>query len=86
MTDPMRQIAQPSLPSTPSSSFRKYDPRTAPLKTLKAPNGVTKIAGANAYAAKLAISPATTVKTVSQTQNLKRSTYVIRCQPTILDS
>lgn len=57
ITDPIKHIAQPNFPSVPSSSLRKYDPRTAPINTLNAPNGVTKMAGANAYAAKLAISP-----------------------------
>lgn len=65
MTEPMRHIAQPSLPSVPSTSFKKYDPNTAPIKTLNAPRGVTRIAGANAYAAKLAISPMITVDTIS---------------------
>merc|ERR1711884_403129 len=35
--------------------------RTALIKTLIAPSGVTNIAGANAYAAKLAASPTTIV-------------------------
>lgn len=61
MTAPNKQMAHPSLPNVPSSSLRKYDPRTAPIRTLRAPNGVTRIAGANAYAAKLHISPRTTV-------------------------
>lgn len=52
-------MAQPNFPKTPSSSFKKYEPKTAPMSTLSAPNGVTKIAGANAYAAKLATSPST---------------------------
>jgi hypothetical protein len=56
-TDPIRQIAQPSFPRTPNSSCRKYAPRTAPIRTLRAPSGVTRIAGANAYAAKLKTSP-----------------------------
>lgn len=60
MTAPMRQMALPSLPNVPSSSLRKYDPSTAPISTASAPSGVTKMAGANAYAAKLQISPATT--------------------------
>lgn len=60
ITEPIKQIAQPSFPSCPSSSFRKYEPRTAPIKTLSAPSGVTRIAGANAYAAKFAISPTIT--------------------------
>lgn len=33
-------------------------------KTLRAPNGVTSMAGAKAYAVKLAISPTITVKTI----------------------
>jgi hypothetical protein len=65
MTDPIKQIAHPSFPSVPNSSFRKYDPNTAPIKTLNAPNGVTNIAGANAYAAKFAISPIMTDDNVS---------------------
>lgn len=81
-TDPIRQIAHPSLPSVPKFSPRKYDPSTAlyapcqracpyaymcfrlltdPMSTLRAPSGVTRIGGANAYAAKLATSPITTV-------------------------
>ena len=62
MTAPIKQIALPSLPSVPSSSWRKYDPRTAPINTAKAPSGVTRIAGAKAYAAKLQISPRTTMQ------------------------
>ena len=61
MTDPIRHIAQPILPSSPSCSSRKYEPRTAPMRTESAPSGVTRMAGANAYAAKLNISPSTTV-------------------------
>jgi hypothetical protein len=34
---------------------------TYPINTLRAPKGVTKIAGAKAYAAKLAISPSTII-------------------------
>ena len=48
MTEPIRQIAHPSFPNVPNFSFRKYDPRTAPIKTLSAPRGVTRIAGAKA--------------------------------------
>jgi hypothetical protein len=61
ITEPIRHIAHPSFPNVPSSSFKKYDPNTAPIKTLNAPSGVTRIAGANAYAAKLATSPTITV-------------------------
>jgi hypothetical protein len=60
MTEPIKQIAHPNFPNVPSSSFRKYDPNTAPINTLNAPRGVTKIAGAKAYAAKFAISPTMT--------------------------
>lgn len=60
MTAPMRQIAHPSLPNMPSSSLRKYEPNTAPINTDSAPRGVTRMAGAKAYAAKLHTSPTTT--------------------------
>ncbi len=46
--DPIKHMAHPNFPSVPSSSFKKYDPNTAPIKTLNAPNGVTRIAGAKA--------------------------------------
>lgn len=61
MTAPMRQMALPSLPRVPKCSLRKYDPSTAPIRTESAPNGVTRIAGAKAYAAKLQTSPTTTI-------------------------
>jgi hypothetical protein len=61
ITDPIRQIAHPIFPKSPRVSFRKYDPKTAPMSTARAPKGVTRIAGANAYAAKLKISPITTI-------------------------
>lgn len=48
MTVPMRHIALPSFPKVPSSSFRKYEPSTAPISTLRAPRGVTRMAGAKA--------------------------------------
>lgn len=48
MAAPIRQMAQPSFPNVPSSSFKKYDPSTAPISTLRAPRGVTRMAGANA--------------------------------------
>ncbi|KAH3668205.1 hypothetical protein OGAPHI_001959 [Ogataea philodendri] len=67
MTEPRRQIAQPILPKVPSSSLRKMDANTAPMITDKAPRGVTKIGGANVYAAKLAISP-TAIKEVPRIQ------------------
>lgn len=60
MTDPIKHIAQPIFPSSPNCSSRKYDPSTAPMSTDSAPSGVTRIAGAKAYAAKLNISPSTT--------------------------
>ena len=63
----MRHIAHPSFPNVPNFSFKKYDPSTAPIKTLRAPKGVTRIAGANAYAAKFAISPTITGDMISKT-------------------
>ena len=42
-------------PGTTSSVLSTY-----PIRTLSAPSGVTNIAGANAYAAKLNTSPSTT--------------------------
>lgn len=60
MIEPMRQMAHPSFPNVPSFSCKKYDPKTAPINTLRAPSGVTRMAGANAYAAKFAISPTIT--------------------------
>jgi len=71
MTDPIRQIAQPMRPNGPNSSFKNIAAKTAlqsvtlpshkyPINTLRAPSGVTKIAGAKVYAAKLAASPMTT--------------------------
>lgn len=66
ITEPMRHIAQPNFPSVPSSSFKKYEPSTAPIKTLNAPRGVTRMAGANAYAAKLATSPMITAGAISR--------------------
>jgi hypothetical protein len=67
MTAPIRHIALPSLPNVPNSSLRKYAPSTAPINTDSAPNGVTKMAGAKAYAAKLKISPQTTAHSVVST-------------------
>jgi hypothetical protein len=69
ITDPIRQIAHPILPKSPKVSLRKYDPKTAPMRTARAPNGVTRIAGANAYAAKLNISPITTTSSQSYAPN-----------------
>lgn len=40
-----------------------------PMRTLNAPNGVTSIAGAKAYAAKFEISPNTTVKSQRKASN-----------------
>ena len=47
-TAPIKQMALPSFPKVPSSSFKKYEPSTAPRRTLRAPSGVTRIAGAKA--------------------------------------
>lgn len=57
MMDPKRQIPQPNLPKTPSFSLKNTEAKTAPIMTERAPRGVTRIGGANVYAAKLAISP-----------------------------
>lgn len=65
MTAPIRQMAHPSLPNMPSSSLRKYEPSTAPISTESAPRGVTRMAGAKAYAAKLQTSPTTTASRLS---------------------
>jgi hypothetical protein len=85
ITEPMRQIAHPSLPNVPSFSFKKYDPSTAPIKTLRAPRGVTKIAGAKAYAAKFATSPTITtdVVRIRVGGDLSEGAYMMRYQPTI---
>lgn len=78
ITEPSRHNAQPNFPSTPNCSFRNTDASTAlsylgiwiesrlgyPISTLSAPNGVTRMAGAKVYAAKLAISPTITVEWV----------------------
>lgn len=40
-----------------------------PIRTLSAPNGVTRIAGANAYAAKLATSPRATINPLAPVQS-----------------
>lgn len=47
-TLPIKQIAHPTLPKTPNFSPKKYEPNTAPINTLSAPSGVTKMAGAKA--------------------------------------
>jgi hypothetical protein len=88
MTDPIKHIAQPNFPNVPSFSFKKYDPSTAPIKTLSAPRGVTKIAGANAYAAKFAISPTITVHIplANFPALYAIHPYMLLCHPTILDS
>lgn len=53
-TDPMMHDAQPQMPNRPSFSSRKMEARMAPMITLIAPSGVTRMAGAKVYAAKLA--------------------------------
>lgn len=87
MTEPMRQMAHPSFPSVPSFSFKKYDPKTAPINTLSAPRGVTSIAGANAYAAKFATSPTITADLLAQfSLDRWRKSHMIGYLPTILGS
>lgn len=71
-TAPMRQMALPSFPNVPNSSLRKYDPKTAPISTLSAPRGVTRIAGAKAYAAKLQTSPVATEYSISESNQFTR--------------
>lgn len=72
ITEPRMHKAQPKAPSAPSLSSRKKWARMAlvsaanklknyPSSTLPAPSGVTRIAGANEYAAKFAISPEITM-------------------------
>ena len=58
-------------PSTDLEKIRKasnalVESLTYPMRTLRAPSGVTRIAGANAYAAKFAASPTTTSVRVSR--------------------
>lgn len=47
-------------PVSNTHTWHKAQTQTHPIRTLNAPKGVTRIAGAKAYAAKLAISPRTT--------------------------
>ena len=83
-------MALPSLPKVPSLSLRKTEPSTAPIRTESAPRGVTRMAGAKAYAAKLHISPITTLCTdISHYLGSRELlscgvSYVLRCRPTIL--
>jgi hypothetical protein len=51
-----------------------------PMRTLSAPRGVTRIAGAKAYAAKLEISPNTTI--TSQRMASKRLSTCLTCDNT----
>lgn len=60
-TVPIRQRAQPILPSCPRRSLRTMEASTAPISTLSAPSGVTRMGGAKVYAIKLATSPTTMV-------------------------
>jgi len=50
-----------TFPKRFNFSLRYLDANTADIRTLKAPNGVTSDAGANAYATKFAASPIPTV-------------------------
>ena len=84
-TAPIKHMALPKRPSVPSSSFRKYDPKTAPISTLRAPKGVTRIAGAKAYAAKLKTSPRPTMLSLTAERALTTivdDAYVWICLPT----
>lgn len=55
--EPNIHSKQPNFPNKLSFSFRNFEAITDVTKTLKAPKGVTREAGANAYAAKFAASP-----------------------------
>jgi len=59
-----------TFPSRFSFSFKKYDDSTADTNTLSAPSGVTRDAGAKAYAAKFANSP---IPTENQEKNAVRN-------------
>lgn len=81
------------LAMSPVTSHRTGE-RSYPIKTLSAPSGVTKIAGAKAYAAKLAISPMATIRNVSDSGfhirgwlvPMSRAPYVRSHPPTKSDS
>ncbi len=60
--EPIAVKTQPILPIVFNDSLRKCDAIMALTRTLKAPNGVTSVAGANPYAAKLHNSPKPTMK------------------------
>jgi hypothetical protein len=81
MTDPIRHIAQPILPKSPNCSSKKYEPSTAPMRTESAPRGVTRMAGAKAYAAKLNISPSTTVCRQSHTHRTVSRAHALVVMP-----
>jgi hypothetical protein len=65
-----------------------------PMSTLRAPSGVTRIAGAKAYAAKFAISPTTTASVLAIVPHCVfrksivggRSAYSSLCHPTTAGS
>lgn len=50
-------------------------------KTLNAPSGVTKIAGANAYAEKFAISP-----TITEKKNMEKLILKVKMIPMIIQN
>ncbi len=66
--------------------FRIHQRFTDLTSTLRAPRGVTRVAGAKAYAAKLAASPAPTVKAdiiqivASKKMSHKHDKYTLHCQ------
>lgn len=63
IVDPNMHRKHPILPKRFNFSLRNLEAITAEMITLRAPKGVTKEAGAKAYAAKLAASPSPTEKT-----------------------
>lgn len=60
-------------------SLRNFEESIAVTKILKAPNGVTKAAGANAYAKRLAASPIPTVDKKNLVKLVLIKIYEIVC-------
>lgn len=72
MVLPSKLSTQPIFPSRFIDSPSRWEDRTALIRTLRAPSGVTTVAGANMYAAKLATSPAPIVRSPPhQTQSFR---------------
>ena len=58
-SEPVTHSTQPTMPKAFNFSLSRRWARTALTRMLSAPSGVTRMAGANAYAAKFAASPTT---------------------------